>query len=327
MTLSTRLIYDISIWEEIRSIVRWKTDRLVGNISKEIPNDPSLSEFHGSQPIPWQLRKIMEQRANTWVQSVYDICCSAHKNNGKEPTADFDRAVWAYCIEPFIIGKKELAFHDYTMSECLELLMCAVGSPPEKRNLLKVSQKDCCLAVRLMVYKTWHDKLHHLPPGMDEATASRFRAIEVRAARIVAGLPPNLAAPPPRPAPPLEQSAASVPPQATPVTLSETVSASPALSPVQEASQTEPQEVIKSDMPAQSSGKETATWDTIEIWFLSDERVQVRNGASLETRNYAELGFEDGRTGKPNQAWETLRGLARKARCHSRWNHSGSVVA
>jgi hypothetical protein len=54
----------------------------------------------------------------------------------------------------------------------------------------------------------------------------------------------------------------------------------------------------------------TATWETIEISFLSDERVQIGNGTDTETRNYSELGFSDGRTGKPNQAWVILRALA-----------------
>jgi len=53
-----------------------------------------------------------------------------------------------------------------------------------------------------------------------------------------------------------------------------------------------------------------ATWDAIEISFLSDERVQIRNGTNSETRNYGELGFEDCRNGKPNRAWLTLRALA-----------------
>ena len=57
-----------------------------------------------------------------------------------------------------------------------------------------------------------------------------------------------------------------------------------------------------------------ANWDAIEISFLSDERVQIRNGVHTETRNYAELGFADrrvkrGKT-KPNVAWETLRAMA-----------------
>jgi hypothetical protein len=53
-----------------------------------------------------------------------------------------------------------------------------------------------------------------------------------------------------------------------------------------------------------------STWDTVEISFLSDERVEIRSGSSTETRNYAELGFEDRRNGKPNKAWVTLRELA-----------------
>jgi hypothetical protein len=53
-----------------------------------------------------------------------------------------------------------------------------------------------------------------------------------------------------------------------------------------------------------------ANWGAIEISFLSDERVQIRNGTSTETYNYSELGFADGRSGKPNRAWVTLRALA-----------------
>ena len=60
----------------------------------------------------------------------------------------------------------------------------------------------------------------------------------------------------------------------------------------------------------QTSTVRSATWDTIEISFLSDERVQIRDGADTGTCNYAELGFGDGRSGKPSLAWGTLRALA-----------------
>jgi hypothetical protein len=55
-----------------------------------------------------------------------------------------------------------------------------------------------------------------------------------------------------------------------------------------------------------------ASWESVEILFLSDLRVQIRNGETTETRNYAEFGFADGRAGNgnPNKAWETLRRLA-----------------
>jgi hypothetical protein len=55
-------------------------------------------------------------------------------------------------------------------------------------------------------------------------------------------------------------------------------------------------------------------WQAIEVSFLSDERVQIRNGTSIESRNYGELGFADRRAKhgnpKPNQAWVTLRVMA-----------------
>jgi len=51
-------------------------------------------------------------------------------------------------------------------------------------------------------------------------------------------------------------------------------------------------------------------WEAVEIRFLSDERTQVVIGERTEARNYAELGFEDGRSKKPNLAWQALRFLA-----------------
>ena len=195
--------YDISIWEEIRSIVSWKTDRLVENINKEISKDPSLAEFQGKHPVPFQLQQIMEQRANAWVQRLYDPCCDAYKSRGKTLSADFDRAVWFYRIEPFIMGEKDSQIHNQTMGGFLNLLLCAVGSPPERRPSLTVNQKRCCFYVRTKVYETWHDKLHHLLPRIHEAAAAmaQANAREPHAARIVAGLPPdNRPAPPATPA-------------------------------------------------------------------------------------------------------------------------------
>jgi hypothetical protein len=51
-------------------------------------------------------------------------------------------------------------------------------------------------------------------------------------------------------------------------------------------------------------------WEEIEISFISDERVQIRRGKKTKTLNYAEFGFDDARTGSPNQAWGILRRLA-----------------
>jgi len=51
-------------------------------------------------------------------------------------------------------------------------------------------------------------------------------------------------------------------------------------------------------------------WKSIEVSFLSDERVEIVNGSNTETRNYHELGFVDRRNGKPSRAWLVLRALA-----------------
>jgi len=61
-----------------------------------------------------------------------------------------------------------------------------------------------------------------------------------------------------------------------------------------------------------TTGKEAQvhSWEEVEIRFLSDERVQITAGKYTESRNYAEFGFEDGRSKTPNRAWCTLRFLA-----------------
>ena len=56
-----------------------------------------------------------------------------------------------------------------------------------------------------------------------------------------------------------------------------------------------------------AGGADAATWEGIEITFLSDERVQIHIGKTHETRNYAEFGFQDNKSKNPNRAWETLR--------------------
>jgi len=61
--------------------------------------------------------------------------------------------------------------------------------------------------------------------------------------------------------------------------------------------------------PAPAGGQQT-DWENITITFLSDERVEVEALGGRETRNYAEMGFQDKRSGKPNQGWGVLRALA-----------------
>ncbi len=60
-----------------------------------------------------------------------------------------------------------------------------------------------------------------------------------------------------------------------------------------------------------SARNQTTEWESITIVFLSDERVQVEVDTQRKTYNYAEMGFTDKRSGRPNQAWGLLRTLAR----------------
>ena len=135
-----------------------------------------------------------------------------------------------------------------------------------------------------------------MPSPIDEAAAalSRHKALEARAVRLAAGLPPD-PPPPAPPTPPLEQPAASVPPQPAPIPPPATVSA------LKDAAA----EQLESSKDAAT---DAATWEDIEILFLSDERVQIRNGTNRETRNYAEFGFADGQDRKPESGMGSLAG-------------------
>ena len=52
------------------------------------------------------------------------------------------------------------------------------------------------------------------------------------------------------------------------------------------------------------------SWASLEIEFLSDERIQVKWGDNLETFNYAEFGLANKKDGKPRRAWKMLTALA-----------------
>ena len=71
-------------------------------------------------------------------------------------------------------------------------------------------------------------------------------------------------------------------------------------------------EGAESGLKARPTSESVAAWSEIEIQFLSDERIQVfiqeRTG---ETYNYAEFGFENHSTKKPNRAWVALRELGK----------------
>jgi len=300
---------DINIWEGIRDGVKPKTYQLIEKVKGEIPRDTSLNEYRGHRPIPWQLRDVMKQRGNSWVQEVYDLCCRARKDMSRPPSHDFDRAVWAYWIEPFITGTRQPG-REYSMSPLLDLLFCAVGVPDEKRNALTVSERDACLNVRLVISEIWYYQLNHLPSRLDEAAASMaaYYAHERHASLISAG-----AASPPQDTVPTEiklkgkEAGLSEPLPEDPVSIQVQLNGTGAdhvSSAVELEGSALELDALERRLPAGPN------WKAIEIFFISDERVQIRIGDKHETLNYSEFGFEDGRNGKPNLAWATLRAMA-----------------
>jgi hypothetical protein len=373
---------DVVLWESIRYRVERNTEALVEALEDEIPKDDLLRRYQNEKLVSYQLRRIMEHRANGWAQRAYSICCAAW---GRAITREFDRVVWTFAIEPFI----DKHFYDFLLRavgikfptsrdmlsrlfgnlprlgapQATERFVPPAGPDVDDRRLITVDQRRCCEELKGRVSRLWRAKLMlglSEDPEITEAARvlSRARQIEVQAMRVARGLPPvpvpasassrspdespqtgsQAFTPDPKTptstievasdvapatskledieedihesesaaatAPPIAESATDAHaahddvPQTAPVPLSAAVPASFPMRPLQKS--------------AQSSGAGTATWDTIEISFLSDQRVQIRNGTNSETLNYGEFGFKDGRTGNPNRAWETMRALAQR---------------
>ena len=320
------MMYDISVWEGIRARVEREISGFEKSIKSEISRDRSLQEHYGIYPVPWQLGEVLWQRANGWIQRLYRECCNVY---GKETSLEFDQAVWAYLIEPLIMREVQVNEHGYRASRLFELLLCAVGSPPENRRQLRVDQKSCCLQVRTRIYDAWYAKLNHVPSKMDEAAAvmARANAVERRAARIAAGLPPE-----PLPSTDPRNTPAAMSPVPIAIQASEGAIQSPQAGPAplneQGTSAAHANAPSPSGPAPVSSEIRPKSWSEIEISFLSEHRVQIRDDTHIETRNYAEFGFEDGRSKKPNLAWETLRALAEQegilkqpTRSNETWAH------
>lgn len=302
--MTPQVNYDIAIWESIRFRVQQMTFTLVKEINKEISTDLSLRDYWEEYPVPWQLKEIIQQRAESWLERVFAVGRDAYVSKGKETSSEFDRAIWAYHIEPFIMREVTVNEFGYKTSVLSELLLCAVGSAPEKRNRLKVGQKDCCLTIRNKILETWYDRLHHLPPRINQAIAAMagYQADKLRATPIVATLPPEAPAnklqeqkPSESNEPVIGSTSASIPAPQGQVVPSESNKTS---------------RVPKPEAPSVEPPASGMNWEDIEILFLSDERVQIHFGKNSETRNYAEFGFQDRRTDNPNRAWRALRRIA-----------------
>lgn len=70
-------------------------------------------------------------------------------------------------------------------------------------------------------------------------------------------------------------------------------------------------ELAETRARVRDGGTEVLHWEDVEISLISDERVQVKCGTQPQTYNYAEMGCEDKRSGKPSQVWILLRTLAK----------------
>jgi hypothetical protein len=300
------MIYGVEVWEQIRSVAERKTQAVERDIRAEIAGDLSLRQLHDITPIPWQLREVLKQRAESWIQRLYDTCCEVQKSIGGELSIEFDRALWAYLIEPFILREVQTSPDGYKASKLMEFLLCAVGSTPEKRRSLRVEQKNCCVVVRNEVCNTWRAKLHRIPSEIDGSlrTMSFDKAKVYPSVRTISesasslGPMPHVSATPPVGAP------VSTPSPSMPGGSDDSIDSN-----VSESSNTMARPL--SEAMVKSKNSAARNWQSIEILFVSDHRLQIRiNGKNMESLNFAEFGFADGRSQNPNRAWELLRAMA-----------------
>jgi hypothetical protein len=203
--MDSLLRYDERIWKEIELKVERRMAEFLTTTREEITNDRSLDRLPSKEQIIWQ-------RADEWLQRVYDICGDAYRDCGHEISVEFDAAVWAFCLEPFILSEEDrplsprVRLHsvlacdavepckaDYVPS-FLELLLCAIGSPPEKRRSLRVSEKQSCLTIRSHLHEAWWNRLLPLAAltQLEEAATAmaNHNALNRSARRAVVGLPP-----------------------------------------------------------------------------------------------------------------------------------------
>jgi hypothetical protein len=279
-------MYDVSIWEGIRSSVQPRIESLSRKIEAEIVIDSSLSEFR-TEPLPSQFRSVLQQRAISWVERVYQICSQARDATGKPPSQEFDRSIWGYCLERWILGGPP-GPGTYADSPLLNLLFCAVSGRRQAvpRNGLTLPQRDLCLGVRNEVWESWQAKLLGILSQRQQAAAAmvRFHGIEAQVQKLLAQATQQ------------STSSVSIPNLKSQATSLHMPAASPATQPMALTQVT--------DSPT--------TWEGVEITFISDHRVSIQIGKNLESLSYGEFGFADGRTGNPIEAWDTLRELAQK---------------
>jgi hypothetical protein len=188
-------------------------------------------------------------------------------------------------------------------SQLFELLLSAIGSPPEKRVSLTVSQKNCCAGVRNKIFETWRCKLLHLPEGSSLSGFPR-RLLSKSLDGRIGGVhsPPYGTISSSRTVVPAQESAGA----------SQTPSMPSDPAPPSCSIGTDKLERVKggnrTDAPG---GNAVSRWADVEIDFLSEHRVQIsRAGRKAETLNYGDFGFCDGRNENPNLAWAMLRVLA-----------------
>ena len=208
-------------------------------------------------------------------------------------TRNFMPHLWMFLLQALTPPGHEVLLIDGNAQPMDE---AAIAQFVSKQNIglvgIGAMTRDRCLSVRRHLWETWRNKLLHMPTSIHQqiSRVARPNAADVRAPSVAGGLLPDPYAPARQTPRPSRLASASLPPLEAGVV-------------------TQPEEIRKSRTPVSNSSA-SATWETIEISFLSDERVQILNGTKRETCNYAELGFSDGRNGSPNKAWVILRAMA-----------------
>jgi hypothetical protein len=208
---------DVKLWELIRTRVESGIESLVEGLEDEVPKDDLLRASRNQKGIGPTFPRILEQRANSWIERFYDLACAALPG---ATTPASDRAIYTFVVRPFIdkhlydlllraLGIRLPSSLD-PLSKLFRNFRLPGEIPPvrrlqspksvevDERHLVTTEQRRCCEEVKDRVSRRWRAKL---VPGcfeerqLAEATAAMAQADaqRTRATRIASGSSPEAA--------------------------------------------------------------------------------------------------------------------------------------
>jgi hypothetical protein len=266
-------------WEDVdHDLVSLRLSRLVEEMQCQIEKDEQRIQSENrtnmnSMAVPSLVLKMKEERADDLARRVYEMYCDVWQKQGHQKSPGFLRTVFSRGVRPILrarAGAIAAEFSRFAVAASFSPVVCDAILENLRLNMQRLEDR-------------W---LRCIEIEAKECEHALMRV--ARHPRVTVGDP---SAP---------RDSADVSANALANERADTHTA-----------QKEPSTNQRSSLAERgSSDAEVVTWEAIKILFLSDERIQIHAGPSIETRNYGEFGFIDARSGKPRHAWVLLRALA-----------------